>query len=104
MLPALLVTLLFIQGCSETTSEKPKRSKAERTAAAQEALHKPLVPRSYRIGQDQLQVIEVPVQDSSGFVDVQRCFVWRDGEYKTASLSCSQTPDLVVSDPHAVVR
>lgn len=55
------------------------------------------MPRSYRFDGSELKVIEVPVKDGSGFVDMQRCFVWRDAEFKSATLSCGQMPDVLVT-------
>ena len=67
-------------------------------AHAESQLVKPPVPRTYTIQGNQLQVIEVPVADSSGFVDQQRCFIYRDAEFKTSSISCESRPEVVISN------
>jgi hypothetical protein len=55
-------------------------------------------PRSYRFDGNELKIIDVPVKDASGFLDLARCFVWRDAEFRTASLSCGTRPDVILSD------
>ncbi|MCY1167151.1 hypothetical protein D9M73_71080 [compost metagenome] len=95
-IPALLA------GCADDDISKAaarKATKDQRQTKADAALSKTPVPRTYPIGQNQLQVIEVPVADGSGFVDMQRCFVWRDTEFKTATMSCGQQPDVLLSNP-----
>jgi hypothetical protein len=96
----LCLAAVVLVGCSEAPS-KPLRTKENRQAAAESALAKTPVPRSYRFEGSELKIIEVPVKDGSGFVDSQRCFVWRDAEFKSSALSCGSVPDLVVGDPHA---
>ena len=41
-------------------------------------------PRTYRIDGNELKVIDLPVKDASGYLELQRCFVWRDAEFRTA--------------------
>jgi len=41
-------------------------------------------------------VIDVPVLDSTGLLDVQRCFVWRDQEFRSSTLSCGQMPEIFI--------
>lgn len=91
-----LLLLALLAGCSDPPDTKP--AKRDRQRAAQEAMAKPPVTKFYRIGENALQVIELPVQDTSGFVDIQRCFVWRDAEFRTASISCNQLPDLTLTN------
>jgi len=74
------------------------RRKASRQEKADKALSTIPVPRSYRFDGNELKVIEVPVKDGSGFVDSNRCYVWRDQEFKTASISCESRPEIALSD------
>ena len=47
------------------------------------------IPRRYKIDGHDLFIIDVPSKDeASGTLEVQRCFLWRDVEYRTAALSC----------------
>lgn len=96
----LIAAAALLSGCADddTNAAAARKAMAEkRQAKAEAALSKTPVPRTYPVGQNQLQVIEVPVADGSGFVDVQRCFVWRDQEFKTATMSCGQQPDVLIS-------
>ena len=65
-------------------------------ALAQEGLAKTPTPRTYRIDGNELKVIDVPVLDSTGLLDVQRCFVWRDQEFRSSTLSCGQMPEIFI--------
>lgn len=94
---ALLVCVLLM-GCS-AEADKPRVARIDRKAAAELAVAKTPVPRTYRMDGNELKVIEVPVKDSSGFLDMHRCFVWRDQEFRTATLSCGQEPMPLLSQP-----
>lgn len=98
MVLRLALALSFIlAGCSDTVAEKSRKSRQERAQDAEAVLSKTPVPRTYRIDGSELKVIDVPVKDASNFVDVQRCFVWTNHEYKTSSISCNQQPELILS-------
>ncbi len=88
--------LVALAGCSESP---PAQSNQERRAAriqeAEAKLAKGPEVRTYNIGAGQLLVMETPVSDSEGFVDYQRCFVWRDSEFKIATFIC---PRFLVND------
>lgn len=94
----ILLGALVLIGCGDTQAEKPRMSKKERAEAAELALSRTPDVRTYRIDGNELKVFEVPVKDSSNFVDIQRCFVWRDQEFKTATLSCGQQPEIMLSN------
>ena len=81
-----LVLTLALIGC---TQEQPKANalKRERIEAAKAIAEKPPQPRTYMIQGNQLVVVEVASADR-GFVDMQKCYIWRDQEYKTSSISC----------------
>jgi len=92
-----LLIALLLAGCSGGEPAKPVRTKAQRLQDAELALSKTPVPRVYRMGGNELQVVEFPVADPGGWVERQRCFVWRDAEFRTASISCGQAPELVLT-------
>lgn len=90
-----LLTLVFLSvlvaGCGEPRSEKGAR--AERRAARLDAALKheaqPPKVRVLPIQRGELLVIDVPVADQDGFSrDHQKCFVWRDTELRTSSVTC----------------
>ena len=95
----ILLSALVLIGCrGDAPADKPRMSKKERAEAAELALSRTPDVRTYRIDGNELKVFEVPVKDSSNFVDVQRCFVWRDAEYRTSTISCGQQPDVLLSN------
>jgi len=94
----LLIVVVALAGCGEPPAPTTAARKASRQEKADKALSTTPVPRSYRFDGNELKVIEVPVKDGSGFVDTQRCFVWRDQEFKTASISCESRPEIALSD------
>lgn len=79
----------ILMGCWQS---KPGDDHAERKAAridrARAETQKPLNPNVQAVGSNQLLTLEIPVADASGFLEVQRCFIWRDMELKTAAMSC----------------
>ena len=92
----LIVPVLLLGSCSQETPKVSNRTPAERAARAEAKLAVPPVPRIYPVGKNELVVIEVPVADSSHFVEKQRCFVWCDAEFKQATMSCGQQPEILL--------
>lgn len=95
--PLLLTLSVALSACSDEPSKSPQvgqDKRATRVAKAEERLSVTPVPRTYTIQGNQLVVLEVPTRTSSGFVESQRCFVWRDQEFKTATMSCPQPPEI----------
>lgn len=96
----LIAVAALLAGCADddiNTAAARKAFAEKRQAKADAALSKTPVPRTYNLQGNQLQVIEVPVADSSGFVEMQRCFIWRDQEFKQSTMSCGQQPDVLIS-------
>lgn len=94
----LIGLVVVLAGCGDEPA-KPRRTPAERAEAAELKLQRTPIPRVYRYGDGELRVLEVPVKDTTGgFVDMQRCFLWRDEAFKTATLSCGQMPDAVLAN------
>lgn len=90
---ALAAAVLAVAACSEAPAT-PKRAKV----SSQEQLSKTPQPRVFRYTEGELRIYETPVDDGSGFVESQRCFVWRDEVYKTASISCGQMPSVLLTN------
>lgn len=88
MLKFMAVLPLLLLGCSDDVPKPAKTSRVDRQAKAELQLSKTPLPRTYIIQGSQLQVLNVPVADSRGYVEMQRCYVWRDVEFKTASMQC----------------
>lgn len=101
MLKIWLIAAVLLAGCTNNTPintvAASKARKEVRLAQAEAVLSKTPVPRTYSLQGNQLQVVEVPVTDGFGFVEMQRCFIWRDQEFKQATMSCGQQPDVLIS-------
>jgi hypothetical protein len=93
-----LSLVLALVACSDTPAGKPPRTPQDRQVAAEAALSKTPVPRSYRLDGNELKVIDVPIKDSQGFLDSMRCFIWRDVEFKTATMSCGAQPEVLLGN------
>lgn len=51
-----------------------------------------------RFGDHEIRQLDLPVSDGYGGTEYQRCFVWRDAEFKTATLSCPSEQDGALPD------
>lgn len=98
MLTRIALIAVLLAGCSGEPSKpvRPYKTLAERKALAQEGLAKTPTPRTYRIDGNELKVIDIPVVDASGLAEVQRCYVWRDQEFRSSTLSCGQMPEILI--------
>lgn len=97
---AALLTAALLGGCGASSDQvaKPRATKKDRAEAAEQQLAKTPLPRTYRYADAELRVLQVPVPDGFGFVEQQQCFVWRDLEFKTSTISCSVPPDVTPSN------
>ncbi len=92
-------TALIAVVCLGSSGKGPSEQErlANRTARiekAQTAISKPLAHRVQQVGKNELLTVEIPSADHLGYIDTQRCYVWRDLEMRTASLSCPHPPEL----------
>lgn len=58
-----------------------------------------VVQTTHNTGGGQLVVIEVPITGAKRITEHQTCFLWRDSEYKTASLQCPNDRASYTVDP-----
>ena len=91
-----LLVAVGLAGCGDPAPSVKTPSRHERAAVA---MAKPPVVRSYPFGASELRVIAFPIQDIYGFVETQHCNVWRDAEFKQATLSCGQMPEVLLTGP-----
>ena len=70
--------------------------RADRVRKADDQVAKGPRTVTHQLPNGQLVVMDVPVADSMGFVESQRCFVWRDMEFHTATVSCPQSPEIAL--------
>ena len=88
---AIIVALL--SGCGDKPPDRTTK-KQERIEQSKGILAKTPQPRTYNFDGNQLVVVGIPSADDHGFIDVQRCYVWRDAEYKTSTLSCPSAQEV----------
>jgi hypothetical protein len=84
----VLALAIIVVACTEAPANEVKVPIEQRRAAAEAALAKTPVARTFDVGEHQLLVFEAPVGSFHGRVEYQTCFVWRDREFKSATLQC----------------
>ena len=88
----IMITCIALSGCdgrkSATQQADAQRARHEAAAKTMLVVSAPLKPRVLQAGEHQLVVIDVPSVAMDTFVQTQRCYVWRDAEFKTATMSC----------------
>lgn len=99
------MAVAILVACGQTTPDVPPKpagakfaermAKASALAAAQSARS-----RSVVVGASEVVVIDVPTAGSPHSVSYQTCYVYRDHEFKTSTMSCpsGDTVDLPVND------
>lgn len=90
---ALLSAAILLVGCDQLRPEPPKPpgpSLAEQRASAARIAASAPVPIVHKVGEHELLVLEIQSVNRSikWLVDSQRCFVWRDSVYRTATMVC----------------
>lgn len=86
-----LLALLALAGCGEEPAPRPAR--ADRVKAAEEAAAQPPRVQRHAVDGGELVILQVPVRIGRTLTDRQTCYVWRDAEYRTASLQCPAGED-----------
>lgn len=56
------------------------------------------IPRRLKIDGHDLLVIDIPSKNPAGFVESQRCYVWRDTQFNTATMTCPHEADYVPAE------
>lgn len=95
--------LLFAFALAGCSGDRHKNTRHARERAAKELathLEKGPTKRRYAVDGSELLVLDVPVA-SMGLPEVQRCFVWRDGENRTSTISCARLPEMAFDDSTA---
>ena len=76
-------------------------NRAKASYAMEQRLKAPLKPRVLVVGEHQVVVLEVPSEAGSvsgSYYGLQKCYVWRDAEYRTATISCPHEEELKLTD------
>jgi hypothetical protein len=85
---ALILLLLALSGCKDAPADNKQAKKQAMKEQAKLVVSKTPQPRTYNFDGHQLVVVDIPSADEAGYVEVQKCYVWRDVEFKTSSISC----------------
>jgi hypothetical protein len=94
----LLALVIVLAGCGEAVPKTAPQARHERREAAEAQAARTPAPLVYRYADGELRSFDVPtLAPGSALIETQKCFVWRDQEFKTASISCPQPPELVYS-------
>lgn len=88
-LTTVALICLLLSACGDAKTQVTSNKAARIEKARQLLAHKP-EQTTYTLGTNQLLVIDFPVRVNDDFTDIKRCFVWRDTEFKTATMSCEQ--------------
>lgn len=91
----LIAVIMALAGCNNSVAEKPVKTRQQLVAETGARLNKGPVLRTHKVDGGEIKVVDVPVSGFGGLISRnQQCFVWRDAEYKTASLSCPHPPEI----------
>jgi hypothetical protein len=91
LLAAVIVAIGLLVSCEQHDKQPAARRQGSKERADQLMAEQPPVVRQ-QVGGGELLVIETRHRDGN-FVESQRCYVWRDTEFKTTSMSCPADPD-----------
>lgn len=94
----LVLTLTVLLGGCFSDAKPVRNVRKERAEKTDAAMAKTPVPRTYRYPDGEMRVFEVPVKDPVGGLEYQRCYVWKDQEFKTSTISCGQMPEIVLAN------
>ena len=86
----LWILALTVVGCDQIFPPK-KKPQPPMTGESLSNVAAQSVTRE--ISGNQLIIIDVPVSSLGTMKEIQHCFVWRDREFKTASISCPGNTD-----------
>lgn len=94
---ALLAAALVLTGCGQSKPETPAKTRQQRAADTAAKLDKGPATRTHKVDGGEVKVLDVPVPGPVGLmVKKQQCIVWRDAEYRTASISCPHPPEIAL--------
>jgi hypothetical protein len=76
-----LCIVAICAGCDEVPAPR-------KVARLRPGVSLPATETAHEMRDGQLVVLEVPITDSRGHVEIQRCFVWRERAVSSSSLQC----------------
>jgi len=92
---AIAVVAVVARSGEPAPKGERRKARADRVAAD---LAQPVRTHRWAVGEHELVLVEAPA--SNGFTVVRKqCFVWRDAQFRTASLSCTSETDELEPPP-----
>lgn len=96
--PCILLIALAVSACDSAPPPAHAATRKERRQDAEAVVSKKPEPFVYSYTEGELRVYDVPtLAPGSALVESQKCFVWRDREFRTSTISCPQPPEVVLS-------
>lgn len=89
-----LILLVALLGCSDKPI--PNQRAAKRAALAVEVLARTPKLHTYDVGVAEVSSFVMPISDGYNGAELMRCIVWRDKEFKTATLACPLEPEVTI--------
>jgi hypothetical protein len=77
---------------------QPTQRKPDFRAVAEAAVQRGPVAKATAVAGGEILELQIPRIGTSGFLEVQRCYVWRDAEFRTAALNCGGETELRLSE------
>lgn len=85
---AAALLLLLIVGCSDNPKPTEREREADRRAKAEAFVSKAPRQWRYQLPDGELIVVDVNTLADGAYGFTQKCFIWRDKQFNTASLQC----------------
>jgi hypothetical protein len=92
-----LVAICLVAGCSDQSTDHALK-KMSRREKLEQAASKPPTRSVYTFEDGQLVVLDI-TSVTGGFLDSQRCYVWRDRQFQTSSLQCPSQGEMPLPNP-----
>ena len=90
-----MTALACLVACDRDSEKRQAAQTAEwlkSEARAKAKVSAPITPRTLQVGPHEVLVIDVPSVEFGTLVENQRCYVWRDAEFRVSSMSCPHQP------------
>lgn len=83
-----LLILAALSGCGESRQPASKVSQEQRSKTHADRSREPPGIVVHKTETGDMVVMTVPTGGTAKLLDVQRCFIWRDLEFKSTAMSC----------------